>query len=38
MDDLLWGPIDQAKWALVPHISGALATEDDVKTGRAASF
>jgi hypothetical protein len=38
MDDFAWGPIDRERWRSVPHISGALATEADVKAGRAVFF
>jgi hypothetical protein len=38
MDDPLWGPIDRARWRRVPHTSGSLATEKDVKAGRAVFF
>src|SRR5258707_4276653 len=35
MDDSLWGPINRAQWRRVPHMSGVLATEEDVTAGRA---
>lgn len=38
MDDPLWGPIDRDHWRLVPHVEGVLATEADVKAGRAVFF
>jgi hypothetical protein len=38
MEEVLWGPINPAQWHRVPHMSGALATEEDVKAGRAVFF
>ncbi len=38
MEDPLWGPIDRTQWRRVSHMSGTLATEDDVKAGRAVFF
>jgi hypothetical protein len=35
-EDDLWGPIDMARWTRTPCVSGRLATEKDVKEGRAA--
>jgi len=34
----LWGPIDVSRWRETPCISGRLATEADVKEGRAAFY
>ena len=34
----LWGPIDVAAWKAVPCVSGRLATEDDVRAGRAVFY
>ena len=31
MSDLLWGPIDIRAWRAVPHITGRVATEADVR-------
>jgi hypothetical protein len=31
----LWGPIDVIRWEELPHLSGRLASETDVKAGRA---
>lgn len=36
--DLLWGPLDINQWKTVPSISGRLATEVDVKEGRAVFY
>jgi hypothetical protein len=36
--DTLWGPIPLAQWRRVPHTSGRVATEEDVKAGRAAFY
>jgi hypothetical protein len=33
--DDLWGPIDLSQWRSVPFVSGRVATEDDVRAGRA---
>src|SRR5207249_7472729 len=33
MSDLLWGPIDIRAWRAVPHITGRVATEADVRAG-----
>ena len=38
MIDELWGPIERNQWRQVPCITGRLATEDDVKAGRAAFY
>jgi hypothetical protein len=38
MKDPLWGPIDRTQWRAVPHMDGALASESDVKAGRAVFF
>jgi hypothetical protein len=38
MDDDLWGAVDRARWRLVPHMGGTLATEGDVEAGRAVFF
>ena len=38
MEDPLWGPIDRARWRLVPHMDATLATEADVEAGRAVFF
>ena len=37
-EDTLWGPIDMKKWKDTPCVSGRLATEQDVKEGRAAFY
>ena len=34
----LWGPIDIRHWQDVPHLSGRLATEQDVMQGRAVFY
>lgn len=34
----LWGPIDMRKWRETPCVSGRLATEKDVKEGRATFY
>ena len=36
--DNRWGPIDRAHWRDVPHMKGRVATEADVKEGRAVFF
>src|SRR5438045_6335687 len=36
--DTTWGPVPLAEWKRVPHVKGRLATEDDVKSGRAAFY
>jgi len=38
MVDMPWGPIDRQKWREVPHMKGTLATEDDVRSGRAVFY
>jgi hypothetical protein len=38
MEDFEWGTIDRKQWRSVPHISGALATEADIKAGRAVFY
>jgi hypothetical protein len=37
-EDTLWGPIDVKKWRDIPCVSGRLATEQDVKEGKAAFY
>ena len=37
MNDI-WGPVDVRSWRDVPSITGRLATEIDVKDGRAAFY
>ena len=37
-EDKLWGPIDMKKWRETPCLIDRLATEADVKEGRAAFF
>lgn len=34
----LWGPIELSRWNITPCIEGRLATEDDVREGRAAFY
>ena len=34
----IWGPIAESGWRGVPHLSGRLAVEADVKEGRAVFF
>ncbi len=34
----LWGPIDIRRWTETPHVRGRLATEQDVRNGRAVFF
>ena len=34
----LWGPVELKQWCETPCISGRLATEDDVKSGRAVFY
>jgi hypothetical protein len=34
----LWGPVDVREWRKVPHVAGRLATESDVKIGRAVFY
>ena len=36
--DSLWGPVEKAFWASVPHVSGRPATETDVAQGRAVFY
>jgi hypothetical protein len=36
--DKLWGPIDMKSWKATPCVSGRLATEQDVKGGRATFY
>jgi len=36
--DKLWGPIDMNHWKATPCVSGRLATERDVKEGRAVFY
>ena len=38
MADFEWGPVDRNQWRSVPHISGVIATEADVRAGRAVFF
>lgn len=38
MEDYAWGSVDRTQWRSVPHISGALATEADVRAGRAVFY
>ena len=37
-EDKLWGPIDMKSWKSTPCISGRVASETDVKEGRAAFY
>lgn len=37
MDDL-WGPVDLSRWREVPHMSRDVATESDVRAGRATFY
>lgn len=37
-EDQLWGPVDMKKWKEIPCLIGRLATEADVKEGRAAFY
>ncbi len=37
-EDKLWGPIDMRSWKSTPCVSGRLATEQDVKEGRATFY
>lgn len=37
-EDKLWGPIDMKSWMATPCVSGRLATEQDVKEGRAVFY
>jgi hypothetical protein len=37
-EDNLWGPIDMHKWKDTPCISGRLATEQDIKDGKAVFY
>ena len=37
-EDKLWGPVDMAHWKDTPCVVGRLATETDVKEGRAAFY
>jgi hypothetical protein len=34
----LWGPIDVSAWRAIPHIGAHVATEADVKAGRAVFY
>jgi hypothetical protein len=36
--DPLWGPIEISRWAAVPATVGRVATEPDVKAGRAVFY
>ena len=36
--DKLWGPIDMRSWKATPCVFGRLATEQDVKEGRATFY
>jgi hypothetical protein len=38
MSDELWGEIDIQHWRGVPHISGRVASEEDVQSGRAVFY
>ena len=38
MTDSLWGPVDIRLWRETPHLSGRLATETDVREGRAVFY
>lgn len=37
-DDTLWGPVDMHQWKDTPCISGRLATEQDIKEGKAVFY
>ena len=38
MSDELWGEIDIQHWRDIPHISGRVASEEDVEAGRAVFY
>ena len=37
-EDILWGPINMQKWKDTPCVSGRLATEQDIKEGKAVFY